>query len=118
MTPDRNSVALAAVIALALLVGMLGCAKHHQAKMSTPVEVPPPPVEVYVNEAPPRMPTETTGPAPAPSYCWVPGYWAWQGSWVWVRGAWVIPPHPHATYVPGRWTHRGHGYVWTSGHWR
>ena len=26
--------------------------------------------------------------APGPGYRWVPGYWSWDGSWVWVSGEW------------------------------
>ena len=118
MKAGENSILAVAVIALGCLGGVSGCARHHRAYAVTPVAVPPPPVEVYVSEAPPHLLKETIGPTPAPNYYWVPGYWSWQGSWVWVRGAWVIPPHPHATYVAGHWDHRGHGYAWTSGHWR
>ena len=113
----RKSILAIMVSALSLVAGVTGCFRHHRAPAATPVVVPQP-VDVYVTEAPPRLPQETLPPAPAPGYVWVPGYWAWLGNWVWVRGAWVIPPHPHASYVAGHWDHRGHGYVWISGHWR
>jgi len=44
--------------------------------------------EVVVTEAPPPIQTEVIVEAPGPGYIWVPGYWAWQGRWVWVRGSW------------------------------
>ncbi len=77
-----------------------------------------PPGEVVVTEAPPPIQTEVIVEAPGPGYIWVPGYWAWQGRWVWVRGSWVLPPHPRALWIRGHWVHRGHGYVWIGGHWR
>jgi YXWGXW repeat-containing protein len=119
MTAKRKSVFALAAIALGCLAALAGCSRHHGAHVTTATVVAPgPPAEIVVSEAPPRLPQETIGPAPGPGYCWVPGYWSWQGSWIWVRGAWAIPPHPHAAYVAGRWTHRGKGYVWVAGHWR
>src|SRR5260370_33325684 len=75
----------------------------------------PPLGEVVVNEPPPPPQTEVVVEAPGPGYAWVPGYWTWQGSWVWVRGGWRTPPHPRSVWVGGHWHRRGHGYVWIQG---
>ena len=110
-----------------LLVGVVtiftGCflLHHHQEGMSVsypPSDAVSPPADIVVSEAPPPPAHEVIVASPGPAYSWVPGYWSWQGRWVWVRGAWVIRPDAHAVYVPGRWVHRGHGYVWNSGHWK
>jgi hypothetical protein len=95
----------------------VGCVERRTVYVQTPA---PPPVsaEVVVNEAPPAPPREMIVVAPGPDYVWVPGYYAWHGRWVWMRGAWVVRPRPHAVWVSGHWAPRAHGYVWTGGHWR
>jgi WXXGXW repeat (2 copies) len=94
-----------------VLLGYLntGCVEHQV------VYVPGPPP---VTTPPPAPPQEAVVVSPGPEYVWQPGYWSWQGRWVWVRGAWVIRPHAGAVWVPGHWLHRGHGYVWINGYWR
>jgi hypothetical protein len=50
---------------------------------------------------------------------WQSGYHRWDGHrYVWVPGAYVAPPRPHAFWVPGRWVHTRHGWMWREGHWR
>jgi hypothetical protein len=49
---------------------------------------------------------------------WVPGYWSWNGGWIWTGGNWMIRPWPGAVWVGGRWARHGWGYGWVSGHWR
>jgi hypothetical protein len=71
---------------------------------------PPPPRPVEVIPAVPRE---------HPNWAWHAGYHRWDGEhYVWVPGAYVEPPHPHARWVEGRWVHRGGGYVFVEGHWR
>jgi len=112
------------VIALALLlvcssILTTACSKHRAYVVKSKQTVTPEPsAETVISETPPPPPQELVVASPGPGYCWIPGYWSWQGRWIWVRGAWSIPPYPHAVYVPGRWVHRGHGYVWITGHWR
>lgn len=75
--------------------------------------------DVFVKIAPPRPIVETRIAAPGPGYIWTPGYHRWDGNaYVWVPGAWVMPPHPHAHWVAHRWEHRHGGYVMVEGHWR
>ena len=105
-------------LAMATLGVMLtGCVEHRVVYVPTP---PPasPPSKVVVYEAPPAPPREVIVAAPGPNYVWAPGYYAWRGRWVWVRGSWVTPPHPYAVWVGGHWSRHGHGYVWVGGHWR
>jgi hypothetical protein len=70
---------------------------------------------------PPPRPVEVV-PAPPPEqrdWVWQPGYHRWDGNaYVWVPGHYERPPHPHARWVEGHWSHRGGGYVWVDGHWR
>jgi hypothetical protein len=90
-----------------------------------PAPTPPPPPDhqpktppPVVTVKPPPPPFEVIPVAPGPVYVWTPGYWSWQGSWVWVRGAWVMPPRPKAVWVNGHWVYHHHGYTWVPGHWR
>jgi len=74
--------------------------------------------EVVVTEAPPAVRVEEPVPAPEGDYEWVPGFWSWDGHWVWNPGKWTVRPHAKAIYEQGHWVHRGNGYVWVEGHWR
>lgn len=105
------------VLGLAAMALVSGCVEHRVVYVQTP---PPGAVAgpVVVREAPPPVQAEVIVAAPGLGYAWVPGYWAWQGRWVWVRGCWVARPHPRAVLVPGHWAHHGHGYVWVRGYWR
>jgi|SRR5271157_1048808 len=59
------------------------------------------------------------GYAPGPGYMWTEGYWNLSGgSWVWVTGRWVRPPHPHAVWVGPEWRREGRGYRYYRGYWR
>jgi len=91
-------------------------AGSEQAPQPQPQQAPP--SQVVVSQAPPPPPTEVVTVAPGPDYAWAPGYWNWNGGWVWVSGGWVLRPRPHAIWVGPRWVHRGHGYVYMRGHWR
>ena len=71
-----------------------------------------------VSEAPPEAQVEVVGNPPGPDYVWAPGYWEWDGRWVWVSGRWVLTPRPHAVWVPGHWRRTSQGWVWIHGYWR
>lgn len=101
---------------VALLAG--GCVERRVYVQGPPVVVAPVPGAVVVSDAPPPPPSEVVVVAPSPAYVWVPGYWDWEGRWVWIGGRWAVPPHPHAVWVGGQWTRHGHGYVWIGGRWR
>jgi hypothetical protein len=76
-------------------------------------------VSVYVGSAPPPAVVEHPPVRPGPDYIWQAGHYTWDGRrYVWVPGAWILPPRPHAVWAPGRWDHDGHGYHWVEGRWR
>ena len=73
---------------------------------------------IYLRVGPPAVVVEQRPVAPA-GYIWQPGYHSWvNNNYVWTRGAWVRPPHPHARWVTGRWAHEHRGYYWVDGRWR
>jgi len=75
--------------------------------------------EVVVRIEPPRPREERHVPPPGRGYIWTPGYHRWDGrAYVWTPGAWVLPPHPHAHWVPAHWVKRHHEWVFVEGHWR
>ena len=89
-----------------------------------PTTTPPPavptapPPTVVVTQPPPAPQVEVIPVSPGPQFYWVPGYWSWNGGWVWVTGVWAPRPRPYAVWVQGHWAHRGHGYIWIGGGWR
>ena len=101
-----------------------GCAKPTFATSRTspkPIyhnSVTTPPDLTIITEAPPPPQIEVVGDTPGSDYTWIPGHWEWEGQWVWAEGKWVKAPRPEAMWVPGRWIHRMHGWVWIRGYWR
>lgn len=70
--------------------------------------------------APPPVKTEAPPPPAAASatLVWTPGYWAWNGSaYIWIDGAWRIPPKPDARWVAPTWAARGTVHVLVPGGW-
>lgn len=89
--------ALAALLALPLPVG---------AQPAEPAAPPPPPQ------------AEVVPPNPGGPVVWQPGYWAWNGRWVWVAGRYERTPRPGAVWVPGHWVQGPLGrWRWIPGHW-
>ena len=75
--------------------------------------------QVVVTVRPPRPLAERRGPRPDARHVWVPGFQRWDGrAYAWQAGRWEAPPRPRARWVPPRWVHRGHGWVFIEGHWR
>ena len=73
------------------------------------VNVPPPPLPVYVQP-----------PCPQPGYIWSPGYWAWGPyGYYWVPGTWVLPPEVGLLWTPGWWGWDAdrNDYLWHDGYW-
>jgi hypothetical protein len=94
---------------------------------ATPQAAPPPPTAgpsqvvaapVVISQPPPPRRPEVVPAPPGPYYVWQPGYWSWQGRWVWINGSYLMPPRPRAVWRPGYWAPHGRGYVWIGGHWR
>jgi hypothetical protein len=49
---------------------------------------------------------------------WTEGHWQWDGArWVWVEGAWRLPPEHGATWQPPIWRPRGATFVFVPGGW-
>jgi WXXGXW repeat (2 copies) len=104
------------VLSMAAALLFTGCVERH-VYVSRPPAVVVQPAEV-ITQAPPAPLQEVYVASPGPEYLWQPGYWAWQGRWVWMSGHWAHRPHARAVWVQGHWVHRGHGYVWIGGAWR
>ena len=78
-------------------------------------------VGFHITIAPPPPRHEVVPPPPREhrDWAWHAGYHRRDGhAYVWVPGEYVAPPHPHAHWIPGHWTHRRGEYVWIEGRWR
>jgi len=76
-------------------------------------------VGVVIGVPPPPPKLEGAPVVPAIGYVWRPGYWRWEENrYVWIAGAFIVPPQPRAVWVPGHWTPVGGGWVWAAGYWR
>lgn len=90
------------------------------APAPVPGQAAPPPQQAVVvaPSAPPPLQVEVVPVSPGPYYVWAPGYWGWNGGWVWVGGRYMSRPRPGAVWVGGHWGRHSHGYVWIGGGWR
>ena len=79
---------------------------------------PPPQTVVVAPAAPPPAQVEVIPAPPSPYYVWTPGYYSWNGGWVWIGGRYVVRPRPTAVWVDGHWGRHGRGYIWIGGGWR
>ena len=95
-----------------------GCTHPEPVVPPPPAAVAAPAGEVVVGSAPPARLIEEATVAPGPSFVWVPGFWAWRGHWVWVRGRWAIPPHPGAVWVTPQYAARAGKFYYSHGFWR
>ncbi|MGA2864948.1 MAG: hypothetical protein ABSF95_10735 [Verrucomicrobiota bacterium] len=114
----KKSTLAIVVLGVVVVAFLAGCVVRRVYVPGPPVAAGPPAAEVVVGQAPPAPPAEVYVPAPGPGYLWAPGFWSWEGRWVWKSGSWVIRPHPQAVWVPGHWGRHGRGYVWIGGYWR
>jgi hypothetical protein len=77
---------------------------------------------VNVGFAPPPVPVarEVVAPCPGPGYAFVAGHWGWYPAfgYRWVRGAWLLRPHPRAVWVGPRFVAGPRGRVFFRGFWR
>jgi hypothetical protein len=88
------------------------------AQAQAPAYPPAGTTVVVAPTAPPAPQAEISPPAPAPSYVWEPGHWAWNGlQYIWQPGKYVERPTVSATFVAGHWEHHRDGWVWIDGHW-
>jgi hypothetical protein len=70
------------------------------AQIATPPLVPTAPP---AGSQPPPDQTEVVPASPGADYYWAPGYWGWNGGWIWIGGGW----YPHGYF----------GWGWHGG-WR
>jgi hypothetical protein len=84
------------------------------APIAQPVAPPQPvAVNVAVTAAPPPPP-----PTVSVNMVWTPGYWSWNGTaYIWIEGAWRIPPQGEARWVAPTWTSRRGRFVLKPGGW-
>ncbi len=73
---------------------------------------------IIVQSAPPAPIVEAVPVSPGVEFVWTPGYWGWNGRWVWMSGRWAHPPRGHSVWVRGGWNRHGGGYRWEPGRWR
>jgi hypothetical protein len=72
-----------------------------------------------VATAPPPVRYEIVTVASSPEYVWVPGYYSNNGgNYVYVNGAYRLPPRGRTTYVQGEWQNTGRGYKRNKGRWK
>jgi hypothetical protein len=114
----NKSFAVLWVFVVAVLALVNGCASQ-SGNVQQPVAPGEQPGATVVHQTPPPPQAEVRVHAPGPEYAysWIPGYWTWQGQWVWANGAWCPRPAPHVEWVPGLWAKRGSRYIWIRGHW-
>lgn len=97
------------------------------AEQTIEAPIAPPPAKAEPPPAPPAPPAPTPTPAVATAtpaatarmnWVWTPGYWTWNGSiYVWVEGAWRIPPQGDARWVAPTWKPRRGRVVLSPGGW-
>ena len=114
----KKSCVVLSVLAVALLGTVIGCADQ-SANLQHPVAPGEQPGPTVVYQAPPPPLEQAPAPAPGPEYAysWVPGYWTWQGHWVWASGTWLPRPAPQVVWTPGQWVKWGSRYKWFPGRW-
>lgn len=68
--------------------------------------------------APPPPKSESIPPQPSPAHVWTPGWWAFSMTgWIWIDGAWRVPPFVGATWRPYVWVSAGIGFSLVPGGW-
>jgi hypothetical protein len=71
---------------------------------------------VHAPSAPPAELAEYASAAP-PGAVWTQGHWQWNGAWIWVPGAWRLPPQPGLSWRRAGWRLIGGGAVFLPGGW-
>ena len=67
---------------------------------------------------PPKVVEAPRPPPPTAAVVWAPGQWQWDGrAYVWVDGAWRVPPTPQHTWRPDAWIKVRGGVRLSPGGW-
>lgn len=81
-------------------------------KKELTVQAPTPPPSTPKTDTP-------TEARPTATAVWTPGSWQWDGrAYIWVAGAWRIPPDEHHTWQPPSWAISAGHSVFRPGGWR
>jgi hypothetical protein len=94
------------------ITGLWDVPEEDIKKELTVVAPTPPPAEPVKVEVP-------VEPAPTRTAVWTPGSWYWDGGkYVWIAGAWRIPPSPQQTWQRPTWTVKTGRAIYVPGGWR
>jgi len=75
-------------------------------------------ISIYIGIAPPPIRIEAPPPPPAPSFVWVPGFWAPQGHhYRWIAGHYMQPPYAEASWIVPHYEHGPQGWRYREGYW-
>lgn len=78
-----------------------------------------PPRPVYVREAPPRLIVEKRPAAPDRDSIWIAGYWSHDGhKYFWTAGHYERPPRPGCRYEASVWVRTPNGWEFRAGGWK
>ena len=112
------------ILGLSVIVMLIGCESPRQRYRRVVVSEPAPVIRervrapVIATQRPPAPVREVIPPSPGRHYVWAPGYWVWEGRWLWQAGHWTVPPRERAVWQQGRWIERRGEWYWQPGHWR
>lgn len=82
-----------------------------EQQLTVVAPTPPPAKPPVVEDRPPT-------PRPTATAVWTPGNWQWDGrAYVWIEGAWRIPPDARSTWQAPRWNVSARGAVYLPGGW-
>jgi hypothetical protein len=85
---------------------------EEDVKRELTVQAPTPPPAVPTKDEPLEQPPTRTA-------VWTPGSWQWDGrAYIWVAGAWRIPPDPQHTWQRATWTVNAGKATFIPGGWR
>lgn len=73
-----------------------------------------------VSTPPPPAPIDPPRPEnPGGGAFWRPGHYQFRnGRYLWIKGAWVVPPRAGLEWVPGFYQRTTKGGMFINGHWR
>ena len=108
------------IAVLAVAAATSGCTAHYRATAVLDARAYQEPAHVYVTTAPPplRVAVETQPEKADPDAFWVGGHYRWEGTWVWVGGAWMRPRPGYVWTAPVVVTEADGRHRYHPGYWR